>query len=100
MKRWERPIDFEKYYGEKKYKKAQEKLEKKDYSNFEKNQMTMKMVSIIKEKDFNLYHDFMDYISENELNCFNMITFNKKERQVILEYIKSKTISKYRKRIE
>lgn len=97
MKRREGPIDFEKYYGEKKYKKMQEKLEKKDYSNFEKNQLTMKMVSIIKEKNFNLYHDFMDYISENELDCFNMITFNKKERQVILEYIKSKTISKNRK---
>lgn len=98
MKRWSGTINFEKYYGEKKYKKLQENLEKKEYTELEKKQLIKKIMGIIIEKEFNLYHDFMDYISENELDCFNMITFNPKERNFVLEYIKSKSISKYRKK--
>ncbi len=96
MKRWDDSIDFEKYYGEKQYKKLQIDLERKVYTSVEKKQMIYKMIDIIKEKKFTLYHDFMDYISVNEVDCFNMITFNSKERKCILEYIKSKAISKYR----
>ena len=36
MSRWEGPIDFEKYYGERKYKEIQTQLAKKDYSKKEK----------------------------------------------------------------
>lgn len=96
MSRWEGPIDFEKYYGERKYKEIQTQLAKKDYSKKEKLQMSMDMIKLIQEKDFNLYHDFMGYISENEPDWFNMLTFDRKENKFILEYIKSKTISKYR----
>ena len=98
MKRWQGSIDFEKYYGDKRYKKLQKEIVKKDYSSFEKNKMIMKIVKIIKEKNFDLYHNLMDYIAENELDCFNMLSFNIKERKFILHYIKSKIISKYRKR--
>ncbi|MCI6847231.1 MAG: hypothetical protein MR835_00015 [Erysipelotrichaceae bacterium] len=96
MSRWEGPIDFEKYYGARKYKEIQTQLAKKDYSKKEKLQMSMDMIKLIQEKDFNLYHDFMDYISENEPDWFNMLTFDRKENKFILEYIKSKAISKYR----
>ncbi|MGN1379241.1 MAG: hypothetical protein ACI4XR_02460 [Bacilli bacterium] len=96
MGRWEGHIDFEKYYGDRKYKEIQTQLEKKYYSKKEKLQMSMDMIKLIQEKDFNLYHDFMDYISENEPDWFNMLTFDRKKNKFILEYIKSKAISKYR----
>ena len=96
MVKWEGPIDFEKYYGDRKYKEKQIQLEKMDYSKKEKLQMSMDMITLIQEKHFNLYHDFMDYISENEPDWFNMLTFDRKENKFILEYIKSKAISKYR----
>lgn len=89
-------MDSKKYYGERKYKEIQIELEKKNYSKEEKLQMTKAMIKFINKNNYNLYHDFMDYISETELDWFNMLTFNKKENKFILEYIKSKTISKYR----
>ena len=38
MARWEGPINFEKYYGERKYKEIQTQLEKINYSQKEKMQ--------------------------------------------------------------
>lgn len=96
MGRWEGPIDFEKYYGDRKYKELQEQLEKINYTKKEKLQMSMDMIKLIRDKDFKLYHDFMDYISENNPDWFNMLTFDRKENEFILEYIKLKVMAKYR----
>lgn len=93
---WEGSIDFERYYGERKYKKLQEQLEKKNITKEQKLQMSMDMIKLIREKNFNLYHDFMDYISENEPDWFNMLIFDKKENKFILEYIKGNVMRKYR----
>ena len=50
--------------------------------------MSMDMIKLIQEKDFNLYHDFMGYISENEPDWFNMLTFDRKAQVNVklLEY--------------
>ena len=96
MKKWKTVIDLEKYYGEKTYKEKQKQLEKKEYTKEEKIKMSMEMTNIIREKQFTLYHDFMEYLSVNCPDMFNMLTFDKKENKFILEYIKSKAASRYR----
>lgn len=96
MSRWEGPIDFEKYYGERKYKEIQSGIKKIEYSKNEKQKMLKAIISYIQEKDFKLYHDFMDDICESHQDWFNMITFNRNEKKCILEYIKSSAIAPYR----
>ena len=96
MSRWEGPIDFEKYYGKRKYKDLQINLKKIEYNKEERQKMLKEILLYIQEKDFKLYHDFMDDICEKYPDWFNMITFNKNEKKCILEYIKSSAIAPYR----
>lgn len=96
MSRWEGPIDFEKYYGERKYKEIQSQIKKIEYSKNGKQKMLKEIISYIQEKDFKLYHDFMDDICESHQDWFNMITFSRNEKRCILEYIKSSAIAPYR----
>ena len=96
MSRWEGPIDFDKYYGEKEYKKKQRQLEKKQFSETEKGKMSIEILKYIDDKNYLLYHDFMEDISENNTDWFNYITFDREIKKCILTYIKSKAISKYR----
>lgn len=96
MSRWEGPIDFDKYYGEKEYKKKQQQLEKKEYSKTEKDKMFRDILKYIDDNNLVLYHDLMEDISNSNTDWFNYITFDKNTRKCILTYIKSKAISKYR----
>lgn len=96
MSRWEGAIDFEKYYGEKKYKRIQQNLEKKTFSKIEKRKLLIEIMSYIKEKEYKLYHDFMDDISINKKDWFNFLTYDKKANKIILEYIKFIAIKPYR----
>lgn len=96
MSRREGPIDFEKYYGKRKYKDLQINLKKIEYNKEEKQKMLKEILLYIQENDFKLYHDFMDDICEKYPDWFNMITFNKNEKKCILEYIKSSAIAPYR----
>lgn len=96
LKRWEGQIDFEKYYGERKYKTAQVQLQKQKFTDNEKVQMFRDIVTFIEQKDFRLYHDFMDDISISHPDWFNMLTFDRKINRAVLEYIKSKVMSEYR----
>lgn len=83
-------MDFNKYFGEKKYKIRQMELKKKYFTDSQKTEMLLKMSLLIKEKDFKLYHNFMDYISENNEDWFNLLTFDRKSNKFILTYIKSR----------
>ena len=96
MSRWEGSIDFEKYYGFRKYKDLQSNLEKIEFTKEEKQKMLKDIILYIKKMDFKVYHDFMDDICESHKDWFNMITFYKNERKCILEYIKSSAIAPYR----
>ena len=96
MGRWNGKIDFEKYYGIKKYKELQIQLQKKKFTEIDKAQMFSDMTTYIKDKNFKLYHDFMDDISVSHPDWFNMLTFDRKVNKAILEYIKSKVMSEYR----
>ena len=87
--------DFEKYYGDRKYKEKQIKLEKIDFANFEKKRMLREINKYAMEKEFDLYHDLMD----SHPDWFNMLTFNKKENKFILDYIKSKNRIKHKRQI-
>ena len=95
MSRWKGPIDFNKYYGEKDYKKKQQSLEKIEFTSKEKDKILYDIFEYIKEKDFVTYHDFMDDISINKPDWFNYVTFDRKIKKFILEYIKSKVRSNY-----
>lgn len=96
MQRWKGAINFEKYYGERKYKEKQLTIEKKYFSSEEKNRVLRDITSYIIEKEISLYHDLMDDICESNEEWFNLLTFDKQSRQFILTYLKSKNISKYR----
>lgn len=91
--------DFEKYYGDRKYKEKQIKLEKIDFANFEKKRMLREINKYAMEKEFDLYHDLMDDIMDSHPDWFNMLTFNKKENKFILDYIKSKNRIKHKRQI-
>lgn len=90
MQRWKGTINFEKYYGERKYKEKQLNIKKNYFTPEEKNKILREIMSYIKEKDFALYRDLMDDICENNEEWFNLLTYDKKSRQFILTYIKSK----------
>lgn len=91
----------EKYYGIKKHEILQNKLRKSvskiQFTEDEKDIITAQMIEYINEKDFVLYHDFMDDIAETHSDWFNLIAFDKGLRQLILEYIKSKVRLKRKK---
>ena len=91
--------DFEKYYGDRKYKEKQFELEKIDFTNFEKKRMLREINKYAMEKEFDLYHDLMDDIMDSHPDWFNMLTFNKKENKFILDYIKSKNRIKHKRQI-
>jgi len=91
--------DFEKYYGDRKYKEKQIELEKIDFTNFEKKRMLREINKYAMEKEFDLYHDLMDDIMDSHPDWFNMLTFNKKENKFILDYIKSKNRIKHKRQI-
>ena len=55
------------------------------------------IINFIESKDYTIYHDFMDDIAKNQLDWFNMLTFDKKKKHVVLEYIKSRVERKYNK---
>lgn len=97
MGRWEGPIDFEKYYGHKKYMDIQEHLEKIDYTKKEKDKMSYDIVKYIIDNNYTLYHDLMNDICDSHPDWFNMLTFDRKNRQFILIYMKSKARSKHTK---
>ena len=96
MQRWKGAIDFEKYYGERKYKEKQLTIEKKYFSSEDKNKILRDITDYIREKENRLYHDLMDDICECDEDWFNLLTFDKQSRQFVLTYLKSKSISKYR----
>lgn len=96
MQRWKGAIDFEKYYGERKYKEKQLTIEKKYFSSEDKNKILRDITDYIREKEIRLYHDLMDDICECNEDWFNLLTFDKQSRQFVLTYLKSKSISKYR----
>ncbi len=96
MGKWKGSIDFEKYYGEREYKKKQTGLVKINFSSSEKNKMVIDIFQHIKDKDYHIYHDLMDEICETNPDWFNLLTFDKETRQFILTYLKSKNISPYR----
>ena len=96
MQRWNGAINFEKYYGERKYKEKQLTIEKKYFSPEEKSGVLRAITSYVIEKEISLYHDLMDDICESNEDWFNLLTFDKQSRQFILTYLKSKNISKYR----
>ena len=77
MSRWEGPIDFDKYYGEKEYKKKQQQLEKNEYSKTEKDKMFRDILKYIDDNNLVLYHDLMEAISNSNTDWFNYITFDK-----------------------
>lgn len=96
MSRWEGTIDFEKYYGKRKYKYLQSNLEKIEYTKEEKQKMLMEIIDYINDKDYKLYRDLMDDICDSHQDWFNMIPFNKNEKKCVFEYIKSSAIAPYR----
>ena len=79
---------LEKYWGDRKYKRLQCYLEKQFFSKEEKSKMSMDALKYIDEKGYILYHDFMDDISESHPDWFNMLTFDKNHKKVVLMYIK------------
>lgn len=96
MSKWEGTMDFEKYYGDREYKDKQLTIEKIEFSSKQKQKMLREITKYIIDKKFTLYHDLMDDISKSHIDWFNMLTFNRKENNFIVQYIKSKNMSKYR----
>lgn len=90
---------FNKYYGERKYKERAQTLIKKDFSDREKAEMLKDCQRIIIENNFKLFHDFMDYICDNNDDYFNMLVFDKKRGQFIITYIKSRVRANLNKKV-
>ena len=47
MSRWAGPIDFEKYYGKRKYKEIQSRIKKIEYSKNEKQKIVFKNIFVL-----------------------------------------------------
>lgn len=85
---------FEKYFGDRKYKSMMEKIQKKEYSKEQKQEMLKDILNFIKENDYSLYHDFMDDICEKYPDWFNFIIFDGSSKKCLLEYMKSRNRSR------
>lgn len=88
---YKKAMIFERYWGRKAYKELANKLRhsnrQEKFTKEEKLQMLSDMVSFIEDKDFTLYHDFMDFASQQRQDWFNFLVFDKKARDTILTYV-------------
>ena len=69
---------LEKYWGDRQYKVIQTTLEKQNFTKDEKLKMLREAIDYLIEKNYDLYHDFMDNISVTHPDWFNMLSFDKK----------------------
>ncbi len=58
--------------------------------------MLRNITEYIRKKEIYLYHDLMDNICESNEDWFNLLTYDKQSKQLVLTYLKSKNKSKYR----
>lgn len=93
-----RSLDFEKYYGKKKYKDAERELRynnmQKEFSENEKIQILRDILEYIDAGDYDLYHDLMDNLLVEKNDWFNMLCFDGKAKKFVLTYIKSRVQEK------
>jgi len=90
--------DFKKYYGKRKYKEIEKELRLSNnqiaFTEDQKIEMLGQMIDYIEKEDFALYHDFMDNISVEREDWFNLMCFDGKAKRFLLEYIKSRVQDK------
>lgn len=80
---------FDKYDYQEKARKLLNSNNQIDFSNEEKESMLHDMVKYIEEKNFDMYHKFMNDVVENE-KWFNFWCFDIRVQQYLKTYIKAR----------
>lgn len=83
-------MDFDVYYGERKYRTWMAELEKIEYTENQKYVMLRDILDYADKKDFRIYHDLLNDISESHMDWYNMLAFTRKKKRIVLDYIKDK----------
>lgn len=87
-------IDYEKYYAPRKYQKVQAEIQEKVFDEEEKLLLLRDMIDYIQDKNYRVYHDFMDDICVSNPDWFNMLIFDRNKKLVILDFIKARAKKK------
>ncbi len=71
------------------YREMQINLVKKDFPSEERYEMLKDIMGYIQEKNFRSYHDLMEDICMSHTDWFTLLTFDRKGRYAVVEYINS-----------
>ena len=81
---------IERYFGDRKYREKQKQLTRIYFDKEEELDMLKEIIEYINDNKIVLYHDLMDEICETQEEWFNFLTFSRKGKGLLLDYLKSK----------